>query len=220
MKRRAIIRVFVFILLIGFSSASAHAGGFLDYPHNDNSCGYCHSGHHTPEPVFLPAWTNQPPANIDETQFNNLCTSCHNEVGAATFVRTHSSVQAGNTYGDWSVECRTCHYPHRQPQFREYGSDSHIYSDTSTDIQTNQPETGKSQLTDTKASWTTDEFAGMVLVGDINDASWGIVGFGYIIEGNTSDTITVDGVINTSKVSAGDTYAVIYGEAHQGDHTA
>ncbi|MEN8261932.1 MAG: cytochrome c3 family protein [Nitrospirota bacterium] len=212
MKKNLIIRVFILILGISLSPAYAHANGFLDYPHNENGCGYCHSGHHSQEPVFLPPWTNLPPSNIDETQYNNLCTSCHNEVGAATFVKTHSSVQAGNSYGEWSVECRTCHYPHRQPQFRAYGDATHLYSDTSTGIQINQPETGKSQLSDSKASWTVDEFAGLVLVADIYDTSWGIVGFGYKIENNTSTTITVEGVINLSKVVVGDTYAVIYGK--------
>jgi hypothetical protein len=147
---------------------------------------------------------------IDETQHNNLCESCHDSI-TAPFVKTHSSIQTDNGYGDWSVECRTCHNPHEQMQFREYGSESHLYSEQSDDIQLDTPAAGQSQLTDNEASWTPDEYQGFVLIANINDSTTGFRGFGYEILSNTATILTVDGNIDTAKAPIGSDFAIIYG---------
>jgi predicted CxxxxCH...CXXCH cytochrome family protein len=123
-------------------------------------------------------------------------------------VRTHSSLQIDTSYGDWTVECRTCHNPHLQKNFRVYGSESYVESGVSTSIQVNQPVAGKSQLVKELAGWTDNQYQGYVLIPNVNQG-----GFGYKIESNTSDTITVEGVIDLGAVTPGsDTFAVIYGK--------
>jgi hypothetical protein len=207
MTRRLIINVFIALVSILFFTAYARAAGFLDYPHKYDGCSNCHLGHHSGEPSLLPPYNC---TTIDETQHNNLCESCHDSI-TAPFVKTHSSLQTDNGYGDWSVECRTCHYPHKQMQFREYGSDSHLYSEQSDDIQLDTPAAGQSRLTDNEASWTPDEYVGYVLIANINDSTTGFRGFGYEILNNTATTMTVDGNIDLTKAPIGSTFAIIYG---------
>jgi hypothetical protein len=103
-----IIAIF-FVLLISIQADT------LDYPHyevnkiNCESCHFVYGG----EPSLLPPWTAHTPQDIDDTQYNTLCWSCHNDI-EAPYVRTHSSLQIDNSYGDWTVECRVCHNPHQQ----------------------------------------------------------------------------------------------------------
>jgi predicted outer membrane repeat protein len=89
----------------------------VEGPHNSvNSigCDNCHDVS-TSNPYFMPSWTVHPPQNIDDTQLNTLCWSCHNDI-PVPYVKTHSSLQTGNKYGNWTIECWTCHDPHIQEQ--------------------------------------------------------------------------------------------------------
>jgi predicted CxxxxCH...CXXCH cytochrome family protein len=177
----------------------------LDYPHtgvNNISCSNCHYVHGN-----LPDWATHVPQNIDDTQYNNLCWSCHNDV-EAPYMKTHSSLTTSDKYGDadndgepgWSIECKDCHDPHQQRQFRTYGSESYLYSGTSTAITSNT-------ITSAGAGWTPDEYAGLVVVPNVNE-----VFYNYQIVSNTEDTLTIKGTIDLSKVSVGDTFAIVYGK--------
>jgi galactitol-specific phosphotransferase system IIB component len=200
---RILIITLAFILLI-----SIHADT-LDYPHyeiNNISCDSCHFVYGG-EPSLLPPWTAHIPQDIDDTQYNTLCWSCHNNIDAP-YVRTHSSLQIDNSYGDWTVECRICHDPHVQKQFRIYRSESYLYSGISTDIQVDQPEKGMSQLIMTGAGWTDNEYQGLVVIPNVNEEK-----YSYKILSNTNDTLTIEGVIDLFRVTPGvDTFAIIYGK--------
>ncbi len=207
MKMTMIIRIMVLASVVIFIAVRSDA---LDnYPHNgvnNIGCDSCHFVY-ADEPSHLPLWTTHDPQDIDDTQYNTLCWSCHNNI-KAPYTRNHSSLQTDNSYGEWSVECRTCHDPHLQKQIRSHGSESYIDSGVSTSIQINQPDSGKSQLVKTGAGWTDDEFKGLVLLPNVD-----LKKYGYKIMSNDSEMITVQGVINLSKVTPGtDMFAVMYGK--------
>jgi hypothetical protein len=151
------------------------------------------------EPSLLPGWTAHVPQDIDDTQYNSLCRNCHNDLDAPD-VKPHSGLITGNNYGDWAVECRTCHNPHQHTQFRTYGGESYLHQG----IVSNVTET---TLTESGAGWPPDEYKGFILIP--NAAK---VNYNYQITGNTSDTLTVKGTINLARVSPGNTFAIGYGK--------
>jgi hypothetical protein len=198
--RLRIVRVVKVVFFI-VSSLIAIQAEALDYPHHDINnigCDSCHFVYGT-EPSLLPLWTAHTPQDIDDTQYNTLCWSCHNDIDAP-YVRTHSSLQIDNDYGNWTVECRVCHNPHQQKQFRTYGSASYLYSGTSTEVTT-------TTITETGAGWTVDEYKGMVVIGNVAREK-----YNYKILSNTADTLTVEGPIDLTKVTVGDTFAIVYGK--------
>ena len=206
-KRNVIIKALVMVLVLSLIAIFAYA---LDYPHNAINtigCNNCHDVHgEDAEENLFPPWIEYNPQNIDDTRSNTLCWHCHNGM-VAPYVRTHSSLTTSDKYGDWSIECRTCHNPHLQEQFRTYGEGSCLYLGESTDIQIDQPGGGKSQLTQTGAGWENDAYRGLVVIPKIAEES-----YGYKIESNTGDTLTVEGIIDLSKVAVGDRFAIIYGK--------
>ncbi|MBU0664412.1 MAG: hypothetical protein KJ990_07715 [Proteobacteria bacterium] len=106
-----------------FVSSYATAEG-LDEPHNavnSISCDKCHDVFAYDQPKLMPPWTVHAPQNIDDTQLNSLCWSCHNDI-PVPYVKTHSSLQTGTEYGNWTVECSVCHDPHVQEQNNLNGS--------------------------------------------------------------------------------------------------
>lgn len=116
-------KYFICLIQLFFYISIPSANAATDYPHsviNNIGCDSCHFVYGT-EPSHLPPWTAHIPQDVDDTQYNTLCWSCHNDVDAP-YVRSHSSRQTDNDYGDWTVECRVCHYPHYQKQFKTYGS--------------------------------------------------------------------------------------------------
>lgn len=182
----------LFILLMAFYVSA------LDNPHdttNNITCDSCHFTSTSPAPWFTDA---PDPLNPDTNYaFNRLCWSCHNDVTAPS-VMTHSEFQTTGIEG-WSKECRTCHHPHFQRQFRRWGSASYLYSSPSTAVTTNT-------ITRTGAGWTPNQWQGMLVVGNIL-----VPNFNYRIASNTADTLTVEGTINTTYVKAGNTFAIVYG---------
>lgn len=91
----------------------------LDEPHNvinSIGCDSCHDLSASNQPMMMPAWTAHEPIDIDDTQFNTLCVSCHAARNVFPNILTHSSLQTGNKYGDWTVECWVCHNQHKQDQ--------------------------------------------------------------------------------------------------------
>ncbi|RJR16408.1 MAG: CxxxxCH/CxxCH domain-containing protein [Nitrospiraceae bacterium] len=186
----------IFALLLAFIEATA-----IDSPHYDLNrigCDSCHFVRGS-EPSLLPPWTSHVPQDIDDTQYNTLCWSCHNDI-EAPYVRTHSSLNTDNGYGDWTVECRVCHNPHYQKQFRTYGSASYVYSGASTGLTA-------STITKTGAGWALNAYKGLVVVPNLLQ-----VNYNYKILSNTSDTLTVQGPLNLSKAAVGNTFAIVYGK--------
>lgn len=201
LRLQTIIKAIVIVLTLSLMSTQIDA---LDYPHsgiNNIGCDSCHFVYGE-EPSLLPPWTEHVPQDIDDTQFNTLCWSCHNDI-EAPYMKTHSSLQTDNSYGDWTIECRTCHDPHAQQQIRAFGNASHIYSGASTAITA-------TTLSEAGAGWTANEFQGLILIPNAERVTR--YQYSYKITGNTGDTITVSGPIDLTRVSVGDTFAVIYGK--------
>jgi len=205
MKKDILLKVILIAVISILAVTFVHA---IDYPHNwinNIGCDSCHFVYGS-QPSLMPPWTEHLPQDIDDTQFNALCWSCHNDIDAP-YARTHSSLQIDNSYGNWSVECRTCHNPHSQRQFWT-NSESALYSSVSTSIQIDQPVSGRSQLVKTNAGWTVDAYKNLVLIPNILKKE-----YGYKIISNTSNTLTIQGRIDLSKVAPGvDTFAIIYGK--------
>ena len=185
-----------------------------DYPHTDGNniqCMDCHDIH-SGFASLLRVDAGHVPQNIDDTLANNLCWSCHNDV-IAPFMKTHSSLNIDDGYGDWSIECKTCHNPHQQRQVRGYGTEAFLASGIITAATT-------SSITSADTVWTIDEFAGLVVV--INQEE--LVGNrgpnvrSYRILSNTEDTLSISlghsglGVDLTLVTPGVTTYAVIYGK--------
>jgi predicted CxxxxCH...CXXCH cytochrome family protein len=199
--------VFFIVIIIILAIAQQIYG--LDFPHygiNNISCDSCHFVYGD-EPSLLPPWTAHTPQDIDDTQYNTLCWSCHNDIDAP-YVRTHSSLNTSDKYGDadadgqpgWSMECRKCHDPHTQKQLKIYTGESYLYSGISTDVTT-------TSITQSGANWTVDEYKDLIVVPNTSKPN-----YNYKILSNTSDTLNVKGPIDLSKVTAGDTFAIIYGK--------
>ncbi len=202
MKKIITIKFFL-SLILSLAVSFAYA---MDYPHmavNNIGCSSCHYVHGDPPP-----WLEHVPQDIDDTQYNTLCWTCHNGI-EAPYVNTHSSLQTDDSYGTWSVECSVCHNPHRQRQLSEYGDESYLYSGVSTGIQIDQPEQGKSLLIQDGATWTENEYQGLVLVANVNN----YYRHTYKILSNTNDTLTVKGQIDLLRIDPDiNIFAIIYGK--------
>jgi predicted CxxxxCH...CXXCH cytochrome family protein len=202
--KKVVSIVFIIGLLLSLTTTQVYA---LDYPHNDinnYSCASCHYVYGSESSLLLEGLNYG--QNIDDTQYNALCWQCHNDI-KAPLVNTHSSLQTDNRYGDWTVECRVCHNPHYQKQVRTYGAESFIFSDISSAIQIDMPEAGQSLLTMTGAGWTENEHQGLIVMPNVDQNYY------YKILSNTDDTLTIEGIVDLSKVNpAVDTFAITYGK--------
>ncbi|MEJ2201162.1 MAG: hypothetical protein P8X63_09140, partial [Desulfuromonadaceae bacterium] len=190
-RRLSLLQLCTALLLTGLWTLPAMAED-ADYPHNyvmNASCstGACH---------FAP---------YDD----NMCLACH-DGSFATPEISHSSTTTSNKYGDWAMQCRTCHNPHLQAQYWAYGTDSYFlsgFSDTGGITDTT--------LTMTGANWEENSLVGMVLFPNVDDygTNWQADWNNYGIVANTADTITVAGPMNLPEVSDGNkNFAVIYGQ--------
>jgi len=191
-------------LLLGMLSMQPQAS--MDYPHstvNGFTCLTCHDIHGGFAKLLRIA-NPHAPQDIDDTPANNLCWSCHNNV-VAPFKNPHSSEQIDEDYGQWAIECVVCHNPHKQEQRWYYGSQAHLATGTVTTVTT-------TSLYSVGATWTVDEFADLIVVPNTSQNY-----NNYRIVSNTADTLTIsaglsgDGM-DMSKVSPGDTFAIIYGK--------
>ncbi|MCF6281686.1 MAG: right-handed parallel beta-helix repeat-containing protein [Candidatus Polarisedimenticolaceae bacterium] len=198
MLKEMIIRWFVLAMPLAFALAPLQA---QDFPHsfegNGISCFDCHDIHSSGDKLLKIVNLN-PPENIEDTPANNLCWSCHNDI-IAPFMRTHSSISIDDGYGDWAMECRTCHNPHFHPQQRYNAPDAYLTQRTITSLTS-------TVLASTGAGWTVDEFAGLILFPDLTNSN-----VTNRILSNTADTITVEGAINGA-VATGASFAVGYGK--------
>ncbi len=192
----------------------------LDFPHEPSnpilpglSCLNCHDLSSIEAKLLKPS-TPHPEMDGDDTNPNNLCWSCHTGPQLAPYRVPHSSQQTGNQFGEWFIECRTCHWPHSQLQFKVYGEQSYLASGTLT-----QATSGPmfSTLTDAGANWQVDEHAGRVIYPNINaqnpvNPSTPLDNLSYRVLSNTATTLTLDGSIDLTRIAPGDTYAIIYGK--------
>ncbi|NIN36246.1 MAG: hypothetical protein GTO60_14580, partial [Gammaproteobacteria bacterium] len=81
MERELTIMALILTILLSLIAVQADA---MDYPHssvNNIGCDSCHFIYGT-EPSLLPEWTDHVPQDIDDTQYNTLCWSCHNDIEA------------------------------------------------------------------------------------------------------------------------------------------
>ena len=196
---RKLFFLFTGTLLCCLSAAPLLAG--LDAPHNSAEglgCLSCHDMTST-LPKLMPSWIAHSPTSIDDTLFNSMCWSCHND-SRAPYVKTHSSLTTSDRYGDWTVECWVCHNLHIQQQLRTYGSAGYLHSAASTGVTA-------TTLSQSGADWEDDEFAGMVLVPDTAN-----INYNYTITGNTTDTLTVQGPMDLTRIIPGNTFGIVLGK--------
>jgi predicted CXXCH cytochrome family protein len=195
---RVSVRVIVTALALTLASSERALSVTLEYPHaevNSITCSACHDS-----PGSIPAgFGPHSSLNADDTEANNLCLSCHNDI-EAPFVRTHSSLTTSGQYGGWSIECTTCHQPHDQPQAKTYGAASYAHSGVATAV-------GVSTIAQAGAGWAADEWVGWLVIGNV--ANPALV---YRILSNTGDTLTLEGTVNQTVVTPGSTFAIVYGK--------
>jgi hypothetical protein len=204
LKKNGVLKVVFTAILLCFFPLQIEA---LDYPHNSSNHYSCESCHYVyaSESALLPVWTAHIPEDIDDTQYNTLCWSCHDNL-TAPFMNTHSSLVLDNSYDDWAVECRVCHNPHKQ-QFRakNHGSQAYVFQGTVGDVDADT-------LTASGASWETNQYTGYILVPNIEKKD-----YNYRILSNTGNVLTIDDrgndiEIDLSKVSPTDTFGISYGK--------
>jgi hypothetical protein len=74
----------------------------------------------------------------------------------------------------------------------------------STEINIDQPEAGKSQLKETGAGWTVDQYQGLEVIPNASQPS-----YKYTISSNTTDTLTVQGPMDLAYVEFGDIFKIV-----------
>jgi len=211
------LKTFSSLCLALFLAAATQVSVALDFPHVPSnailpgiSCLSCHDLHGSAGSL-LKASVPNPDMAGDDTEANNLCWSCHTGPGLAPYRVPHSSDQISDQYGTWNIECKDCHNPHNQPQIQTFGSAAFLATGTLTSV----TQSTNSTLTDTSAAWTVDEHAGRVVFPDTSARDRRGIPIGdlsYRILSNTATTLTLDGVINTGYIAAGDTYGIVYGK--------
>ena len=186
------------------------------YPHASSyniECSSCHFTHNG-LPGMIPPGMDNPSATIDDTQYNNLCRSCHKTGGEASgnyAVVTHSSLSTDDSRGtpigyEWSVQCIVCHDTHVYEQAESHTALADYYFEgtiTSVNSLAGIIEIGG-------AGWTVDQFAGHVAFPDKQQLLDGVPAKRYKIVSNTSTWLTVDPreTLDTSVVQAGKTLVI------------
>ena len=207
-SRLSVIFLFFLILTPVFADQSG-----IDFPHNSMNginCSKCHANPYSP-----PIGDHVPPefvGTIDDTTWNNVCWSCHGETSPLPYTKTHSSLTTSDKYGPWSIECKTCHWPHHQMQMRAYGPESFVHTATIDSV------TATSITKSGGTPWQENEYAGYIVIPNLNsingvtyDSSIYDSSYNYRIINNTADTLTVQGTIDLAFVTPGNTMAIIYG---------
>jgi len=217
-ERTTTLTRILLVLPLMLISVVAHG---LDFPHEpsnpiipDLNCLSCHDLNGGQIKLLKPS-TPHPEMGVDDTNPNNLCWSCHTGPQLAPYRVPHSSQQTGNQFGEWNIECRTCHWPHSQPQVRAFREQAYLASGTVDNVTSGAM---ISTLTDNEAGWETDEHAGRVVFPDINatnEVGWPASDLSYRVLSNTANSLTIDGAINLDQISPGDKYVVVYGKLIQ-----
>jgi hypothetical protein len=208
MRKKTAIMSSILIALFGMFSAAQDAFA-VDPPHNGQNligttitCDVCHY-----DPASVPSWATDT-TGVDNTYFNNLCTSCHNvsEMTRTTYVvKTHSSTYiASGKYPPWTVECRACHNPHYQDQISSYSTDTTSNLRTGTITSYSQVPVGTPYSTiNVSDTGGTDNWKDFMLVPNILYPTRM-----YRIFSNTPTSFTVIGVVNANYARQNNTWAV------------
>jgi len=201
------------ILSVIFLLAFASVSFAIDPPHtatNDSNvnCVNCHN-----PSLYVGG------SSIDNTPWNNVCWSCHNNT-TAPYSDTHSAISTGDDVrkeyfnGVWTNECRTCHNPHTQEQPRsftgQYPNGSWLVY-LPIQSSTGNSGTGVSTITVAGNPWTTDQWKNYILLPRATSTQM------YRILSNTSNTLTVDGYIFSFMRRSGSYFAIIYGKLIRSD---
>jgi hypothetical protein len=194
----------------------------IDAPHNESNnvnCGSCHGQ----------GLLNSPFWGGDMT-IDQLCLNCHTASSgpytdiSSPLVKTHSSENTSEQYGNWSRECRNCHDPHYQKQKNYKNTDAselYLASGTITSYVVNSGDGTSTLSYDTityKPGWDsstltkkTTDYRRAILFPNVKK-----LGFSYpviAIDTPTANTITVKGNVTPvyQYISSSD-FAVIYGQ--------
>jgi len=183
------------IIAIGSIVAATAAFAALDTPHNFIvNCETCHP---TTPPDYW--WTNQGGAS------NTLCGQCHYPGSPYKDAIEHIT---SSKYGNLDLTCSTCHHPHSQSQMRTWKN----VAGAPNAFKTTALTTSATQTTLTRAgaNWSTNQWAGMVLVPNTV-----YLNYNYKILSNTATVITIDGArndkINLTYAGVGKTFGITYG---------
>ena len=186
----------------------------LDPPHNsyNASSGFsltCSSCHYDVTTSATPAWLTAPTTTT--TLIDNLCLSCHSagKISDTNYsdISTHASLNTSTKYGNWYLECRTCHNPHFQQQITNFPSDPsvNIMTGTVASLAT-APGATMSSLTVSGIMLEAGALVDLMLVPDVR-ASMRM----YRILSNTDTTIWVYGALNPNYTGPGRTFGIRYG---------
>ena len=208
MKKSTILLIWILTVLTGMCSVPGMTFA-LDAPHNlqdtrfvSVGCSYCHPARGT-----VPAWYSVPVVS-DNTKINNLCKDCHkpDSLSEPTYedVQTHSSYKTSTNYGTWVIQCNTCHDQHYQNQADSYPTEGIFSTGTVSSILVSSAVSTVTVQGTLSGSYTNYMLAP-------NTTYPTIV---YRIKGNTANTITVWGAIDTSSgyAGAGNSYTIKYGK--------
>src|SRR3990172_5932404 len=184
----------------------------LDPPHNISNNITCATNCHQTAAAWK-TWPTGTPT-IDNTYANNLCKFCHLPGGngytmteESQDAQTHSSVKTSTTYGNWTMECRTCHNPHYQIQLSAYPT-STLNSVVTGTVQSVD---GANTLTlQVSSAVTASAYAGHILIPDLANSF-----LIYQIEDNTAGltpqiTVSINDPLDTSYVKQGTQFAIRY----------
>ena len=140
MKKSTFYLISLLTILLGILYAPSDTFA-LDAPHDSKAAPVvpCAKCHYSGTASGTPPWVTTPPSGGDNTKFNILCNSCHNNatppvpVGTNyNYMKTHSSFQTSTTYGTWNMECTVCHNSHWQRQARAYPTEGYLFTGATT----------------------------------------------------------------------------------------
>ena len=196
----------LFFLVVEYSYSA-------DAPHNDSAviaCADCH-----------PNGTNDPVSD-------DVCLSCHTNATGGGYTRnsaprmlTHSSANAGDTYGDWTTACTACHKGHVQDQQVAYGSAAYLATGTISSVSDNGDGTitiGYEGLVERLPGWAdpgkwiakSGNERGVVLFTNIQGG-----GASFEVTAATGADMTVKGPVSAlpaGAVAVGNSFALVYGQ--------
>jgi len=178
----------------------------LDQPHDPSQSPAvdCSNCHWTSGAANAPAWSTSGPTS-DDTVNNKRCTQCHNG-SPVVAAATHSTTTTGSTkwavQGGWSAECIDCHNPHYQRQNRKWGSASHITTGTVSSIAAGNS-TSNIIISAPLGTNYQDYYI-------IPNTALNMITYKIKNPTSGSSNITVQGAVDTTLVSPGDTFAIVY----------
>jgi hypothetical protein len=212
----AIIIIIGFVVFISSQFISA-----IDAPHNEGNNVYCGSCHGQTVLESSPFWGGT-------SSYDQLCLKCHTAAFgpytdiSAPLVKTHSSANTDNRYGDWSRQCVDCHDPHYQLQKDFKNTDANnlylargtITSFDPYDIDNNSTTLHYSSITyktgwdSTKLTAKTSSYRSAILFPNVSK-----LGYNYSLTAidEVSKTITVKGDA-TAYLYPPTNFAIIYGQ--------